>query len=58
MNKYIQAICEYIKTKAKYAYEDPKTGEIYYYKRRGLYRKNGRPLVPVRGTDVSKENLS
>ena len=57
MNKYIQAICEYIKTKtkAKYAYEDPQTGEIYYYKRRGLYRKNGRPLVPVMGKDTSKE---
>ncbi len=55
MNKYIQAIFKYVKSKAKYAYEDPQTGEIYYYKRRGLYRKNGRPLVPVMGEDTSKE---
>ena len=29
--------------------------KIYYYKRRGLYRKNGRPLVPVIGSDVPEK---
>ena len=31
----------------KYAYRDLYTGEIYYYSRRGVYRKNGRLLVFV-----------
>jgi len=54
MNKYIQAICEYLESKAYYEYEDPKTGEIYRYKRKGLYKKNGRVLIQVRGSDTSK----
>jgi len=33
------------KTKAAYEYEDPKTGELFYYSRKGVYRKNGRTLV-------------
>jgi len=32
---------------SKFAYKDPMTGEIYYYTRRGIYRKNGRVLVFV-----------
>ena len=28
-----------------YIYEDPQTGEIFHYSRRGTYRKNGRTLV-------------
>ena len=28
-----------------YIYEDPRTGEIFHYSRRGTYRKNGRTLV-------------
>ena len=28
-----------------YVYEDPKTGELFHYSRKGTYRKNGRPLV-------------
>jgi len=51
MNKYIQAIYEYVKSRTYYAYEDPRTGEIYYYRRKGFYKKNGRVLVPVRGSD-------
>ena len=31
----------------KFAYKDIMTGEIYYYSRRGVYRKNGRLLVFV-----------
>ena len=55
MNKYVQAICEYLKSKAYYAYEDPRTGEVYYYKRKGVYRKNGRVLVLARNSDTYKE---
>ena len=28
-----------------FVYEDPKTGELFHYSRRGVYRKNGRILV-------------
>ena len=27
-----------------FIYEDPKTGELYHYSRRGVYRKGGRVL--------------
>ena len=55
MNKYVQAICEYLKSKAYYAYEDPRTGEVYYYKRKGVHRKNGRVLVLAKNSDTYKE---
>ena len=32
-------------TEAKYVYEDPKTGEMYNYKRQGPYEKNGTRLI-------------
>ena len=35
----------YEDTKGSFKYEDPKTGEIYTYKRKGIYKKNGRTLV-------------
>ena len=38
---------EYYVTEGKVAYKDPRTGEIYYYSRRGVYKKNGRLLVFV-----------
>ena len=28
-----------------FVYEDPKTGELFHYSRKGVYRKNGRVLV-------------
>ena len=34
-------------SEAGYKYEDPMTGEVFTYKRRGVYRKNGRSLVFV-----------
>ena len=37
----------YEETEGSYRYEDPKTGEIFIYKRRGIYKKNGRVLVYV-----------
>ena len=33
------------KSNSAYEYEDPKTGELFYYSRRCIYRKNGRTLV-------------
>ena len=38
---------EHYVAKGKFAYKDPVTGEIYYYSRRGVYRKNGRVLILV-----------
>jgi hypothetical protein len=36
---------------AVFIYEDRKTGELFHYKRRGSYRKNGRKLVFVTKAD-------
>lgn len=38
-------------SEAKFKYEDPKTGEIYSYKRQGIYKKDGRVLVPVKASE-------
>ena len=32
-------------TEGAYVYEDPKTGELFHYSRKGSYRKNGRSLI-------------
>ena len=36
---------DFVSTGGIYVYEDPKTGELFHYSRRGSYRKNGRTLV-------------
>ena len=56
MNKYIRAITEYFKSKAYYIYEDPITGEVFTYKRKGVYRKNGRILVFQKTVSSSGED--
>ena len=33
-----------------YIYEDTKTRELYHYSRKGIYKKNGRPLRFVKKT--------
>ena len=38
---------EHYIAKGKFAYKDPVTGEIFYYIRKGLYKKNGRILIFV-----------
>lgn len=38
----------YTHTKGSFKYEDPKTGEIYEYERKGIYKKDGRTLIPAR----------
>jgi len=35
------------KAKNGYKYQDPKTGEIYEFVRKGVYTKNGRTLIPA-----------
>ena len=30
-----------------FKYEDPKTGEIFTFKRKGIYERNGRRLIPI-----------
>ena len=37
-------------SRGAYIYEDPKTGELYHYSRRGIYKKNGRKLIFVKQT--------
>jgi len=50
MSKYIQSIREYFNRKhddadseasASYRYENPKTGEMFTYRRKGVYKKDG-----------------
>jgi hypothetical protein len=48
MNKYLQAIGEYFNSKSYYIYEDSRTGEVFTYKRKGIYKKNGRMLTFVK----------
>lgn len=38
-------------SKAEYKYKDPKTGEVYEYERQGIYKKDGRTLIPVRAAE-------
>jgi hypothetical protein len=48
------------KSKGAYEFEDPKTGELFYYSRKGVYRKNGRVLVfkkKTRGESTSDNIL-
>jgi hypothetical protein len=35
-------------SQGKFKYKDPKTNEVYEYERKGIYRKDGRVLVPVK----------
>jgi hypothetical protein len=48
MNRYLQAISEYFNSKSYYMYEDSRTGEVFTYKRKGIYKKNGRTLTFVK----------
>jgi hypothetical protein len=41
----------YTHTKAGYKYRDPKTQEIYEYDQQGIYKKDGRTLIPVRAAE-------
>jgi hypothetical protein len=36
------------KSQSKYKYKDPKTGQVYEYERKGIYKKDGRTLIPAK----------
>jgi|TARA_B100001094_G_C17774252_1_gene596562 hypothetical protein len=39
------------KAQNKYKYKDPQTGEVYEYERKGIYKKDGRTLIPAKGAE-------
>ena len=39
------------KAQSDYKYKDPKTGEVYEFDQRGVYKKDGRTLIPVRAAE-------
>ena len=39
------------KSKGGFKYKDPKTGEVYEYDRKGIYKKDGRTLIPAKGAE-------
>jgi hypothetical protein len=45
------------RSESGYKYEDPRTGEVFTFKRRGVYKKNGRVLIPVRASEEHTEAL-
>lgn len=47
----------YTHAKAGYKYEDPKTGQVYEYQRRGIYKKDGRTLVPARAAEYQGKKV-
>ena len=47
-NKLVQTIEDGLQfTKGDFKYKDPVTGELYFFARRGIYKRNGRTLVYV-----------
>lgn len=46
------------KAQSSYKYQDPKTGEIYEYERRGIYKKDGRTLVPARASEYQGRKVT
>ena len=49
-NKILEDLEEYFSEesgKNEYKYQDPKTGEIYEFARKGVYTKDGRTLIPA-----------
>jgi hypothetical protein len=36
------------KSQSKYKYKDPKTGQVYEYEQKGVYKKDGRTLIPTK----------
>lgn len=48
----------YTHTKAEYKYEDPKTGEIFTYRRKGLYKKDGRVLKLVKASEYQGKKVT
>jgi hypothetical protein len=47
----------YTHAEAVYKYEDPKTGQVYEYQRKGIYKKDGRTLVPARAAEYQGKKV-
>ena len=45
------------KAQNKYKYKDPQTGEVYEYERKGIYKKDGRTLIPAKGAEYQGRNV-
>ena len=39
------------KAQNSFKYKDPKTGQVYEYERKGIYKKDGRTLIPSKGAE-------
>ena len=39
------------KSKGGFKYRDPKTGQVYEYERRGIYKKDGKTLIPAQAAE-------
>ena len=46
------------KSKGGYKYKDPQTGEIYEYERKGVYKKDGRFLIPVKAAEYQGRKVT
>ena len=44
-------------TTAAYKYKDPKTGQVYEYERRGVYKKDGRTLMLVKAAEYQGKKV-
>ena len=44
------------KETASYKYENPKTGEVFTYRRKGIYRKDGTVLIYKGKANGGKKN--
>ena len=54
--KLVQTIEDWLQfTKGDFKYKDPVTGEIYFFVRRGIYKRNGRTLVYVSKSSKSSK---
>lgn len=50
VHEYVRGVLEKLElllAKETYKYKDPVTNEVFEFARKGLYRKNGRVLIPV-----------
>tara|TARA_R100000005_G_C4829422_1_gene106599 strand:- start:159 stop:320 length:162 start_codon:yes stop_codon:yes gene_type:complete len=45
MNKYQEYFRSLQKSSSGYKYEHPKTGEVFTYRRKGIYKKGGVTLI-------------
>ena len=57
-NKLVQTIEDGLQfTKGDFKYKDPVTGELYFFARRGIYKRNGRTLVYVSKSSADDKSM-